>query len=121
MKEKDRKQEIGQSVGENVKYMRLKRKLTLEDLANLSNIGVQTLKQIERGKTDCYVSTLVNIAAALGTSTEYLIGNCSLDSSENLMYIFNLLSPEKRSFTENIIYQIKVSPYDFIIKKSNNN
>ncbi|MEG2929401.1 MAG: helix-turn-helix transcriptional regulator [Oscillospiraceae bacterium] len=119
MKEKDRKSEIGKAIGDNVRFMRLKRKLTLEELATISNIGVQTLKQIERGRTDCYVSTLVNIANALGTSTEYLVGNCSLDSPENLLYVFNLLSEEKRNFTENLIYQIKASPYEFYLLNSN--
>lgn len=88
---------------------------TVEQVSSDANIGVQTLKQLENGKTDCYVSTLYSVSVALGVSFDYLVGKEESNSTESLLVLFNSLPSEKRSFVEGLIYQVKLSPYNFTL------
>lgn len=54
-----------------IKKVRLRRKMTLEDLSAASGIPISTLSDIERG-AEPRVSTAIRIAKALKTSVEQL-------------------------------------------------
>lgn len=51
-------------LGQKIKFERLKRKLSQEQLAELSNISVHGLSNIETGKTDLKYTNLLRIAEA---------------------------------------------------------
>jgi len=45
----------------------------MERLAELSNVSLQTIKDIEHAKRACQIDTFVSIAAALHLSADYLL------------------------------------------------
>ena len=51
-------------LGQKIRFERMKRKLSQEKLAELSNISVHGLSNIETGKTDLKYSNLLQIAKA---------------------------------------------------------
>lgn len=61
-----------QHIGGNIKKMRKYRKLTQDQLANEAGIRIATISDIESGKANFEINTLVRIASAL---------NCYLDIS----------------------------------------
>ena len=53
-------------LGQKIKFERLKRDLSQEGLAELANISVHGLSNIETGKTDVKYTNLLSIAKAFG-------------------------------------------------------
>jgi len=51
-------------LGQKIKFERIKRGLSQEQLAELANISVHGLSNIETGKTDVKYTNLLNIAKA---------------------------------------------------------
>ena len=51
-------------LGQKIKFERIKRGLSQEQLAELANISVHGLSNIETGKTDIKYTNLLNIAKA---------------------------------------------------------
>jgi len=62
------------TLGMRIKELRKEKKITLENLANKSNISLRRLWDIELDKSDPKTSTLISIAAALETKVTYLLG-----------------------------------------------
>lgn len=61
-------------IGEYIRYLREKKNLSQEDLAQESNITIKTLWNIEVGKTkDPGIETIASIASVLGVSIDSLI------------------------------------------------
>lgn len=50
--------------GQKIKFERIKRKLSQEELADLSNISVHGISNIETGKTDIKYSNILRLANA---------------------------------------------------------
>lgn len=71
---KENIENIVETVGERVRLLRTQQGKTLERLAMESGIGLQTLKQLEKGKTSCYITTLYAVASVLGVSADFLLG-----------------------------------------------
>ena len=62
------------SVGENIRDLRKKRGLTQEELANIADISVFTLRQYESGaRTSPHIEQLEKLSKALGVSVDRLI------------------------------------------------
>lgn len=61
------------SIGERVSYIRKERGYTQHQLAELANISVQFLSDIENNKKSMAVKTLSQIADSLNISTDYII------------------------------------------------
>lgn len=51
-------------LGQKVKFERMKRNLSQEQLAELSNLSVHSLSNIETGKTDIRYTNLLQVAKA---------------------------------------------------------
>jgi len=60
-------------LGQKIKFERLKRKLSQEKLAELSNISIHGLSNIETGKTDLKYSNLLRIAHAFNMKANELL------------------------------------------------
>ena len=72
--EDDRLQDI-ESIGEGIRRERLRRGLTLAQLASQVNLTVSALSQIERGASDPSISSLRRIAQAFGIPMfQFLVG-----------------------------------------------
>lgn len=62
-------------IGEKLKELRLKKDLTLSELASRSEVTKGFLSQLERDLTSPNVSTLENILEALGTNLQDFFRN----------------------------------------------
>ena len=58
----------------NIKKLRLKRKITQVDLATQIEVKQETISAYESGKAQPSCEALVKIADYLNTSTDYLLG-----------------------------------------------
>ena len=67
------KKPLNVAVGERIRTMRESSHLTREQLAEQANISIQFLYDIENGAKSMTVPTIINIAAALCVSTDYLL------------------------------------------------
>ena len=79
-------------IGAKIKRIRLSNQLTLEELANRSELTKGFLSQLERDLTSPSVATLENILEALGTNLKYFF---SEDEDEQIVF-------SKDDFFENI-------------------
>ncbi|MDT8903240.1 helix-turn-helix domain-containing protein [Anaeroselena agilis] len=68
-------EEIGKNVAANLKELRKRRQLTLEELAERSAVSRSMLGEIERGRATPTITVLWKIAQALKTPLTTLIGN----------------------------------------------
>ena len=73
------KKALNMEVGERIRTMRETNRFTREQLAEKANISIQFLYDIENGAKSMTVPTIINIAAALRVSTDYLL----LGNNEN--------------------------------------
>lgn len=67
------KKPLNVAVGGRIRDMREREHLTREQLAELANISIQFLSDIENGLKSMTVPTIISIAAALCVSTDYLL------------------------------------------------
>ena len=66
---------IEKTIGKKIKEVRKSRNMTISDLSKLTMISTSQLSRIECGNTSSPVSTLDNIAKALGTKIGFLFAN----------------------------------------------
>ena len=64
----------------NIKKIRIKRKITQVDLANAINVKQETISAYESDKALPSCDALIKIAEYLNTSTDYLLGRIDDDS-----------------------------------------
>ncbi len=72
-KKKQTFEEQLQFVGENIRKMRLDKKMTQAELAEKSDLDKQSIFRIEKGKLNMSIATLFKIADALEVSTDKLM------------------------------------------------
>lgn len=60
-------------IGRNVALLRRHMKFSQEELSHSAEIARSTLQNIEAGKVDPHLSTLINLAQALDVSLERLV------------------------------------------------
>ena len=73
-------------VGDRINILRKQRGLTREKLAEMSDISVQFLADIEKGRKNMTVTTLRKVANALLVSTDYIVNGIP----ENFEYNFEI-------------------------------
>jgi len=89
------------AVGQRIKGLRLKRKMTREELAEEAGMSTSFLYEIETGKKSFSAYTLSNLAKALNVEADYILcgeqkkrdflkGNCNL-SRETLLLVQQIL------------------------------
>lgn len=106
---------MGVTLGETIKELRKKKKITINNLSKLSGIGYNTLRSIEAGRIEYPNSfTLCKIAEVLGTPPSLLYDNIAdTISIDNLGDIFNknilldgtLLDNEEKIILQDIFMQ----------------
>lgn len=97
-----------QILGKNVRTERRKANLTMEKLAELSDVSLQTIKDIEHAKRACQVDTLVAIASALHLSPDYLLGftKFNIENSQNktdFEFLYHSLSDKQKVFLKEVV------------------
>ena len=61
-------------MGEIIYRLRVNRKLSQKELAQMCGVTQQFIQRIEKGKVKPSTSTLVKLAAALNTTTDIILG-----------------------------------------------
>ena len=69
----DRTAGLLSTIGRNIRQLRISRSLTLQGLADQTNLSPSMLSLLERGKTGPSIGTLVVIAASLGAQMSDLM------------------------------------------------
>lgn len=80
---------IKKELGEKIKRLRKKQKLTQEQLAEMIDIAPRNLSSIEVGTSFAKAETLEKILIALNTTTEELFSNDHIKSNEALINEIN--------------------------------
>lgn len=76
---------MGANLGSEIRRRRIKLNLTQEDLAELSNISVNFLSQLERtNNQNISIKKIESIATALNTSTPELISAAYKNQPDNI-------------------------------------
>ncbi|MGM8365267.1 helix-turn-helix domain-containing protein [Virgibacillus sp. W0181] len=63
------------NIGEVIKKLRLKRQLTLKEVAKRADLSISFLSQVERGKSSITLQSLSRIAEAFDVSRSYFFNN----------------------------------------------
>lgn len=82
------------NIGQNIAILRLRKKLTQEELADKGNVSAQTIADFENGVTQPDVETLAKIAKNTGVDIHFLI------------YGFPTLQEEKKQKIQFIIFAV---------------
>lgn len=85
--------------GNRILNLRKNQGLTRERLAEMSDISVPFLADIEKGKKNMTVTTLRKLASALLVTTDYIVNGQKSSSSEDeleLLNLFKTLSPQNQ-------------------------
>ena len=80
---------IKKELGQKIKRLRKKQKLTQEQLAEMIDIAPRNLSSIEVGTSFAKAETLEKILTALNTTTEELFSNDHIKSNEALINEIN--------------------------------
>ncbi len=92
------------SIGERVSYIRRERGYTQYKLAELADISVQFLSDIENNKKSMTVKTLSQIAGSLNISTDYIIYGRKTENENNAINIMlNSLSIKNQKKAEKLL------------------
>jgi transcriptional regulator with XRE-family HTH domain len=70
---KVRNEKLLRAIGENIRRIRLEKKMSQEDLANDADIPINQIGRIERGEVNTTISTLYVISEALNVSIMVLV------------------------------------------------
>jgi len=101
------------TVGERIYTLRKQKGLTQERLAELMNVSIQMISNLERGNKAIKIDNLVMLSRILDVSTDYLLtGKCTNNDNAVLIKKFSVLSDSDRKMIEMII--------DFCISKEKN-
>jgi len=88
---------VSQTIGEKIRYLRIKKGLSQEQLALNAGMNTSYLGQIERGDKNPTINTLEKIARGLDLTIEQLIANSekeSVNTRENNAVLTVLTSEE---------------------------
>lgn len=92
------------SIGERVSYIRKKRGYTQYKLAELADISIQFLSDIENNKKSMTVKTLRQIADSLNISTDYIIyGREKSIENTTIDIMLNSLSNKNKKNAEKLL------------------
>ena len=100
------KQYLNEEIGMRVRRRREVLGYTREQIAERANISVQFLFDIEKGKKSMTALTIVNLAAALSVSIDFLLlGTERKDAQGGAEWeqMFSLLVPEQREIAEEML------------------
>lgn len=65
--------ELAEKIGKNVRFYRLKKKLTQKQLAKKAKLSRGYISRVENGRVNMYLTTLFEIAKALGVRARKLV------------------------------------------------
>lgn len=92
------------TIGGRIAKIRKEQELTQEKLAELSNISVQFLSDIENNKKSMTVTTLRKIADTLNVTTDYIIyGRTTMNETSLINSMLETLSAKNQKKAERLL------------------
>src|SRR5690625_14094 len=86
-----------EDLGSRIKQLRLKKKLTLKDIAEKTNLSISFISQLEHNKTSATLDSFYKISEALDVNPSYFFANPPTEQQSNI--VRNVLDHE--DYTEN--------------------
>lgn len=91
-----------ETIGRRIANIRKKRGFTQEKLAELANISIQFLSDIENDKKSMTITTVKNLAKCLNVSTDYIIFGKS-NSEQSIQSMLSTLSSKEKEHAEKLL------------------
>lgn len=92
------------SIGNRIQNRRKQQGYTQEQLAELMNISIQMVSNLERGNKAIRIDNLINLSQILNVSSDYILtGRATADDNEALVSRIAQLSPKDRKMIELLI------------------
>lgn len=73
MSYKELEKAINSAIGSNIRYLRVKKGWSQEELSFNADVSVRQLINIENGKAGCYPLTLVKLSDVLGIKPTFIV------------------------------------------------
>ena len=92
------------SIGNRIQNRRKLQGYTQEQLAEMMNVSIQMVSNLERGNKAIRIDNLINLSQILNVSTDYILtGRATADDNEALVARIAQLSPKDRKMIEMLI------------------
>ncbi len=95
--------ELSAQIGQRVQTNRKLNKLTREKLAEMAEISVSFLQQIENGQKSMTTTTLFKVCSALNISADYLLFGREAVTADNISRAILEAKPEDRKYLESLL------------------
>lgn len=91
-------------IGKRIQIRRKQQGYTQEQLADLMNVSIQMVSNLERGNKAIRIDNLINLCQFLDISTDYILtGNEKCTETNPLALRIGLLSPRDQKMIERIV------------------
>jgi len=94
------------NIGDELKKIRRNRNLTLVELSNLSGVGKSTISDIENGKINPSVKTVIKLSESLGVESQVLFKENEETSMNNLKNEVKSNEEKIDSFTVKLVNEL---------------
>ena len=92
------------AIGKRIQTERKKQGITQEKLADMMNVSVQMVSNLERGNKSIRIENLINLSDILKVSTDYILtGAESIKDLESVTRKFSELSQRDKKMLENML------------------
>lgn len=92
------------SIGRRIRDRRKHQGYTQEQLAEMMDVSVQMISNLERGNKAIRIDNLINLSRILDVSTDYiLMGKTTTDDIDALSLCISRLQPKDRNMIELLI------------------
>lgn len=92
------------SIGKRIQSRRKQQGYTQEQLAEMMNVSIQMVSNLERGNKAIRIDNLINLSHILDVSTDYILtGKATADDNEALTSRIAQLSPKDRKMIEMMV------------------
>ena len=105
------KDELARLIGNNVRYYRMKQKMTQNELAQIVGINASAITRIEGGTRMMSIPVLLDVATALSISTDALLFDpCTPAHLQNILMLLKGQTDESLTRIEHLL-QVLVEEY----------
>lgn len=91
-------------IGKRIQNRRKQQGYTQEQLAEMMNVSIQMVSNLERGNKAIRIDNLINLSHILDISTDYILtGKATADDNEALTARISQLPPKDRKMVEMLV------------------
>ena len=91
-------------IGKRIQNRRKQQGYTQEQLAEMMNVSIQMVSNLERGNKAIRIDNLINLSRILDISTDYILtGKATADDNEALTARIAQLPPKDRKMVEMLV------------------